>query len=142
MKKISMTGGLDDWLEKRGIRHPLILPVVRNQILLLLCAFFVATASASESLWGMWFSGGFAVMTIIYFDWARFFLRAPLGEFGKAAFTAIVFHFLLRLVLIGLCVYAALVYGEVEPSALLSGVAAGTFAPLLTVIRASFGKKQ
>lgn len=133
MAKFSMSGGLDAWLERRGIKHPLIMPVIRNQILILLCAIFAGSAAGGETLWGIWFSVGFGLMTYILFSWARFFLRNPFGNFGMMVMRAVLLHFFLRLVLLAVALYAALVWGHAQPLPLLTGIAAGTMAPLLTV---------
>ena len=44
----NLSGGLDGWLKRRGIDHPLIRPVVRNQILLTLCIFFVGNTHINQ----------------------------------------------------------------------------------------------
>ena len=132
MAKITMTGGLDDFLRKRGITHPLIVPILRNQILILLFLFFAATAFATESLTGIWFCSGFAVMTYILYSWANFFSHARLDNFGSAFFSAIIFRFTLRLLILAAGVYALLVLAKANPMLFLAGVAVGSFAPLLT----------
>ena len=134
MAASNLSGGLDGWLKRRGIGHPLILPVVRNQILLTLCIFFVGSAAAMvESMWGIWMGAGFAAMTFVVFSWARFFLKAPLGAYSTAFLRAVLFRFLLRLAILAFGLFAAVVWGKAPPLALLAGVAAGTFAPLLTL---------
>lgn len=142
MSKIRLSGGLDRWLEERGITHPVILPVIRNQILLTLCIFFVGSAAGPESLWGMWFGAGFTVMTYILYSWAHFFLKAPLGNYSVAFLRAVLFHFLLRLVVLAFGLFAAVVWGKAPPVALLAGVAAGTFSPLLTLAWKKFTKNE
>lgn len=132
MAKITMTGGLDDFLRKRGITHPLIVPILRNQILILLALFFAATAFATESMTGIWFCSGFAVMTYILYSWANFFSHSRLDNFGAAFFSAIILCFTLRLLVLAAGVYALLVVARANPMLFLAGVAVGSFAPLLT----------
>lgn len=132
MAKITMTGGLDDFLRKRGITHPLIVPILRNQILILLALFFAATAFATESMTGIWFCSGFAVMTYILYSWANFFSHSRLDNFGAAFFSAIILRFTLRLLVLAAGVYALLVVARANPMLFLAGVAVGSFAPLLT----------
>ena len=110
MAKIALTGGLDDFLRRRGITHPLIVPILRNQLLILLVLFFISSAFATESLTGIWFCSGFAVITYILYSWANFFSRSRLGA----------------------GIYALLILAKANPMLFLAGVVVGTFAPLLT----------
>lgn len=132
MAKIAFTGGLDDLIRRRGISHPVIVPVLRNQILILLFVFFASTAFASECMAGIWFSAGFAMMTWILYSWASFFSHLRFDSFASAFLGAFVLRFLLRLLLLAAAVYALLVYAKADPMLLLAGVAVGSFAPLLT----------
>lgn len=132
MAKIALTGGLDDFLRRRGITHPVIVPILRNQILILLALFFIATAFAAESLTGIWFCSGFAVMTYILYSWAKFFSLSRLDDFGSTFFRAVILRFTLRLFVLAAGIYALLIVAKANPMLFLAGVVVGTFAPLLT----------
>ena len=132
LAKIALTGGLDDFLRRRGITHPLIVPILRNQLLILLVLFFISSAFATESLTGIWFCSGFAVITYILYSWANFFSRSRLDNFGSAFFGAVIVRFTLRLFILGAGIYALLILAKANPMLFLAGVVVGTFAPLLT----------
>lgn len=132
MAKIALTGGLDDFLRRHGITHPVIVPILRNQILILLALFFIATAFATESLTGIWFCSGFAVMTYILYSWAKFFSLSRLDDFGSTFFRAVILRFTLRLFVLAAGIYALLIVAKANPMLFLAGVVVGTFAPLLT----------
>ena len=59
MAKFSMHGSLDGWIQKRGITNPLVVPVLRNQLVFLLLILFLSSAIATETLLGIWFTAGF-----------------------------------------------------------------------------------
>ena len=132
MARIALTGGLDDFIRRRGITHPLIVPVLRNQILILLFVFFASTAFATECMAGIWFCAGFATITWVLWNWAGFFSHLHFDSFAAAFFGAFVLRFMLRLVLLAVAVYALLVHAKADPMLFLAGVAVGSFAPLLT----------
>lgn len=132
MAKLGMHGGLDDLIRRRGITNHFIIAVLRNQVLFLLVILLGASAFAAETMWGVWMAAGFAVMTYILYSWARFFSRSPLQNYSTAFLRAVLFHFLLRLVVLAAALYACLVMGHADPLALLTGVATGTLPPILT----------
>ncbi len=132
MAKIGLQGGLDDFIRRRGVTHPLIVAVLRNHLLLLLVLLLVGSFFAADTMWGIWLAAGFGIMTLILISWARFFSRNPLSNFTTALLSAVMFQFLLRLVLLALALYACLALGHADPLALLTGVAAGSLAPVLT----------
>lgn len=134
MPRFRLSGGLDDWIRRRGITHPLIVPVLRNQILLLLLALFVASGFAADSLWGMWFCTGFAIMSYVLWSWAGFFSGNPFHSYSSAFLRAVIFRFAFRLVLIAFVFYASFTWGKADPLALLAGIASGTLAPVLTTV--------
>ncbi len=132
MAKLNLQGGLDELIRRRGITHPLIVAVLRNHILILLFLLLAGSFFADETLWGMWLAAGFCVMTLILYSWARFFSRVSLEHYSTAFLSAVLIQFLLRLGALAAALYAALVLGQADPVALLSGVAAGSFVPILT----------
>lgn len=109
------------------------MPVIRNQFLLLLCAFFVGSLLAEQTLWGIWFTVGFAIMTYVQFSWARFFLKAQANGYSTGLMGLVLLRFLLRLLVVAAVTYVALTWGQANPISLLTGIAVGTMAPLATL---------
>lgn len=132
MARFSLQGGLDEWIRRRGITHPLIVPILRNQLLILLVLFFAASAFATESLMGVWFCAGFAIISFVLYSWAQFFSKVNLGTYTNAFLRVIMLRFVLRLFLLAVALYGLIVLAHANPMLLLAGVAVGTFAPLLT----------
>lgn len=133
MAKFRMSGGLDDFLRARGITHPMVVPVLRNQILILLVGLFVATSIVPETMLGIWGCAGFALSTYILYSWARFFSGSPLGAYSMALLRAVFLRFLPRLCVLAAALYVLLVPAKANPMALVAGVAVGTLAPVLTL---------
>ena len=132
MARFSLQGGLDGWIRGRGITHPLIVPILRNQLLILLVLFFAASAFATESLMGVWFCAGFAIITFVLYSWAQFFSKVNLGTYSNAFLRVVLLRFTLRLLVLAFAIYGLIVLAHASPMLLLAGVAVGTFAPLLT----------
>ncbi len=133
MAKFSMHGSLDGWLQKRGISNPLVVPVLRNQLVFLLLILFLSSAVATETLLGIWFTAGFAVMTYILYSWAQFFSHSPLESYSSAFLRAVLLRFFLRLIILAAALYACIALAQANPMAVLAGSVAGTLAPLLTL---------
>ena len=78
----TMTHSLDAWLWRRGIGHPVIRPLVRNELLLTALFLLGGGAAFSATPWFFWFGVGLGIMTLTFWSLARFFLRMGLGLKG------------------------------------------------------------
>ena len=83
----TMTHSLDAWLWRRGIGHPVIRPLVRNELLLTALFLLGGGAAFSATPWFFWFGVGLGIMTLTFWSLARFFLRAGLGRIQHRVFT-------------------------------------------------------
>lgn len=133
----SMTRSLDAWLWRRGVGHPVIGPLVRNELLLtalfLLCGGIVFTATP----WFFWFGVGLGIMALTFWSLARFFLRTGLGEYSTAFLRVVLLRWGGRLLLLAGLLYLALAVWQAPPTAILGGLTAGALTALLTFAVAS-----
>ncbi|MDR3362278.1 MAG: hypothetical protein LBO64_05520 [Desulfovibrio sp.] len=123
---------LDAWLCRRGIGHPVVLPVVRNE--LLLTFFFLLGGGLVFSLttWFFWFGVGAGVMAMTFWGLARFFLRAGFAGYTFGLLFSVLLRWGARLVMLGAVLYVALVICKAQPSAILGGLTAGVVAAFVT----------
>lgn len=131
--------GLDAWLWRRGIGHPVIRPLVRNEMLL--TGFFLLGGGLAFTLtpWFFWFGVGLGIMTLTFWGLARFFLRAGLGEYSAAFLRVVLFHWGGRVLFLAALLYVALIVCKAPVSAILSGLTASAATALLTFARVSRG---
>ena len=130
---------LDDWLWRRGIRHLQILPLVRN--LLLTSALLLLAGGALVALrlgWGLlWAGAGCLLMTWIFWELARFFLRRSPGENGMAILPLLLVRWGLRLGIGAGAVYMVLIVGKASPLAFVAGLVLAEIIALASYVRAA-----
>lgn len=116
---------LDGFLWHRNISHPVIRPVLRNQILATCAAILAGTALWAAFPWLFWFGAGLAIMTWIMWSWARFFGSVQLSEYSAAFLRAVLLQFGLRFLILAalfLFIFAVL---HASIIALTAGLVAG-----------------
>ena len=133
----SMTHSLDAWLWRRGVSHPVIRPLVRNE--LLLTALFLLSGGMIFAVtpWFFWFGVGLGLMAMTFWSLARFFLRVGLGEYSTAFLRVVLLRWGGRLLLLAGLLYLALIVWQAPVTAILGGLTAGVVAALLTFAVAS-----
>lgn len=125
---------LDGFLWHRDISHPIIRPLLRNEILAAGLAILLGAALYAVFPWFFWFACGLVCMTWIFWSWTRFFTRVPLDNFGLVLFKAVFAHFGLRLIVFSLLLYVALAIFNAPADAIIAGMLAagalglGTYA--------------
>lgn len=129
---------LDEWLWRRGIRHLQMLPLLRNLILisLLLLAAGGLTALCGWGAALFWLGTGCALMTWIFWELARFFLRRPLSDNGMAMLPLLLLRWGLRFGVAAGIVYLALVVGRASPLVFVAGVVLAEIIALASYVRA------
>lgn len=123
---------IDAWLWKRGLGHPVVMPIVRNEIVtscVLLCAGLLVFPFSS---WLFWFGFGSAIMALTFFTLAHFFLRLRLDTFSSTLFFRVLIRWLGRLFLTALFLYCALVLCAAQVSAILAGLICASLLALIT----------
>ncbi len=125
---------LDGFLWHKDISHPVIRPVLRNQILGSGFCLLAGVAVYVVFPWLFWFGAGCACMTWIFWNWARFFLSQPVQDFGSM-FLRSISRFGLRYLLLAVALYFSLTLFHALVSALLAGLAAGAALALITCAR-------
>ena len=130
---------LDDWLWRRGIRHLQILPLLRN--LLLASALLLLAGGALAALrlgWGLLWAGvGCLLMTWIFWELARFFLRRSLGENGMAILPLLLVRWGLRLGIGAGVVYLVLIVWGASPLAFVAGLVLAEIIALASYVHAA-----
>ena len=119
---------IDNWLWRRGISHPVILPLVRNGM----------GGVGYAHMPGLFrFGVGAAMITWTFWGLARFFLRQPLGEYSTAFLRVVLLRWGGRLAVLAVVTYVALAVCGAPLTALLGGLAAATALALITYAWAS-----
>lgn len=123
---------LDGFLWHRNISHPIIRPLVRNEILA--SGLFILAGAAFYAVfpWLFWFGCGLACITWIFWGWARFFLRLDLSNYGAALMRAVFITFGLRLIVLAILLYIALALLDAPIMAITAGFIAGSVLALLS----------
>lgn len=129
---------LDKWLWRRGIRHLQMLPLLRNlmlaSFLLLVLGGLAALCRLGASLF--WLGMGCALMTWIFWELARFFLRRPLSENSMAMLPLLLLRWGLRFGVAAGVVYLVLVVGRASPLVFVAGVVLAEIIALASYVRA------
>ena len=123
---------VDAWLWRQGLGHPVIMPVVRNELLLAGFLLLVGGALFFLSSWPFWFAFGLAIMAITVYSLSRFFLKTRLDAYSGALLMQVLVRWLGRLLVISVLVWLALVEWRAPVTALAGGVAGATMVALVT----------
>lgn len=130
---------VDGWLWQRGIRHLQILPLLRNLLLvsaaLLLAGGGLAILRLGRGL--LWTGVGCTLMTWIFWELARFFLRRSLGENGMAVLPLLLVRWGIRLGIGAGVVYLVLIVGNASPLAFVAGLVLAEIIALASYVRAT-----
>ena len=128
---------IDNWLWRRGISHPVILPLVRNLILFTGICLGMGGVGYAHMPGLFWFGVGAAMITWTFWGLARFFSRQPLGEYSTAFLRVVLLRWGGRLAVLAVVTYVALAVCGAPLTALLGGLAAATALALITYAWAS-----
>ena len=123
---------VDAWLWRQGLGHPVIMPVIRNELLLAGGLLLLGVAASFFTTWPFWFAFGLAIMAVTVYSLSRFFLKTRLDAFSGALLMQVLFRWLGRLLVISVLVYLALVEWRAPVTALAGGVAGATIVALVT----------
>lgn len=95
-----MFHSIDAWLWRRGIDHPAVRALLRNEILLTALALLGGGLLFAVTPWVFWFGVGLAVMAWTFWCLARFFLRRGLGDYSTAFLRIVIVRWLGRLAVV------------------------------------------
>ena len=123
--KKSMIHSLDAWLWRRGLDHPAVRVMVRNEILIAAAVLLAGVLTFTVLPWIFWFGVGLAIMAWTFWGLARFFLRRGLGDYSTAFLRIVIIRWLGRLVLVGGILYISLIVYQAPVFALVGGMLAG-----------------
>ena len=124
-----MIHSLDAWLWRRGIDHPAVRVMLRNEFLLTAFVLLAGALLFTVTPWVLWFGVGLAIMAWTFWGLARFFLRRGLGDYSTAFLRIVLVRWVGRLVLVGAVLYVSLIIYKAPVFALVGGmVAAGACA--------------
>lgn len=128
----SMIHSLDSWLWRRGIDHPAIRTLLRNEILLTAAFLLGGGLVFAITPWVFWFGFGLAAMTWIFWGLARFFLRRGLGDYSTAFLRIVIVRWLGRLAVLAAALYLALIQCAAPAQAVAGGMAAAGACALVS----------
>lgn len=137
-----MIHSLDAWLWRRGIGHPAIRALLRNEILLAAVFLLGGGLAFIATTWIFWFGTGLAIMAWTFWGLARFFLRQGIGDYSTAFLRLVLVRWVGRLVIIGVLLYVALVICKAPVFAIVGGMAAAGACALASYALALRGVKR
>ena len=123
---------IDRWLWRKGLGHPQIMPILRNEMLLALVSLLAGLALFLVSSWLFWFGVGASVMAMTFYGLARFFLRTNVGGYETGLLISVLIRWAGRLLLTVILLYVALVLCAAPVSAILSGLVSASILALVT----------
>lgn len=123
---------LDGFLWRKDISHPIIRPVIRNEILAGGACLLAGAGAYAVFPWLFWFGAGLGCMVWIFWSWAKFFLRFSQLRFDAPIMRAIVFHFGLRLLVLAALLYLVMAFCNASPVAILAGLVTGGILALIS----------
>lgn len=126
---------LDGFLWHRDITHPIIRPLLRNEILAAGICVILGGAFYLVFPWLFWFGCGLLCMVWVFWSWAKFFLKMNPMDYGSAFIRAFFMNFGLRFLALAFLLYLALAVFRAPVSALLAGLACGAALALLSYAR-------
>lgn len=117
---------LDGFLWHKDISHPIIRPLLRNEILA--AGFCILAGAALYAIvpWVFWFGAGICCMAWIFWSWARFFALNRPGKYSNGLLAQVLVRFILRFSLLAVLLYLALGPCNAPVSAVLAGLIAGS----------------
>ena len=137
-----MIHSLDAWLWRRGIDHPAIRVLLRNEILFAACSLLIGGLAFAATPWFFWFGVGLTIMARTFWGLARFFLRKGLGDYSTAFLRIVLVRWMGRLVIIGALLYVSLIVYQAPVFAIVGGMAAAGACALASYALAARGPRR
>ena len=128
---------VDAWLWRQGMGHPVVMPLIRNELLLVGFLLPLGVALFFFTAWFFWFAFGVAIMAATVYNLSSFLLKTRLDVFSGALLMQVLFRWMTRLLVISVLVYLALVKWRAPATALAGGVAGATIVALVTFAQKS-----
>lgn len=116
---------LDGFLWHRDISHPIIRPLIRNEILASGLCILAGAACYAIFPHLFWFGTGLLCITWVFWNWTRFFTRVNIGEYSSAFLRSILWRFTGRLFFLAILLYFALAWFGASAAAILAGMIIG-----------------
>ncbi|MBQ7585660.1 MAG: hypothetical protein IJU40_05365 [Desulfovibrionaceae bacterium] len=123
---------LDKWLWQKGFGHPLVQPLVRNQILGAIFLLGLGSLLYLYTVWIFWLGVGATIMALTFFSLAHFFLHLDLDNYNKALLFSVLLRWAGRLLLTVCLLFVALVLCAAPVSAILAGLVCASILALVT----------
>ena len=127
-----ITFWLDRYLWEKGLGHPQIMPVLRNEILSALLFLLLGLLFFLHSTWVFWFGMGMAIMAFTFYGLAIFFLHTTLNSYSTLLFFKVLILWGVRFLITICLLYVALFICAAQVSAILSGLICASFLALVT----------
>jgi len=123
---------LDKWLWQRGLGHPVLMPILRNEILLAVLPMAIGLPLFVFTPWLFWFGFGAGILAYTFFGLTHFFLHRKIDTYTAALFLSVLLRWSLRFGLTVLLLYGALVLCGAPVTAILAGLVCASIVALLT----------
>ena len=132
MASLNFAHRLDQWLWLKGMAHPIVMPIVRNEILAAALSLILGLAIYWFTAWLFWFGMGLAIMALTFFSLAHFFLTTPFGSYTQTLLFKVLIRWAARLLLTVCLLFVALVLCTAPVAAILAGIVCATILALVT----------
>lgn len=126
---------LDGFLWHRDITHPVIRPVLRNEILASGSCILIGGLIYIVFPWLFWFGCGIFCIAWIFWNWARLFLRMDPNNMGSLFFRAIILNFGGRFIILAVVLFLVMTIFKAIIGALIAGLVCGAFLALYSYAR-------
>ena len=123
---------LDGFLWHRNIDHPVIRPLLRNEIIAGGACILAGAILFVVFPWLFWFGCGLCCMVWIFWSWAKFFLNLDPDDYRSVFVKAFFINFGLRFVIFAILLYIAFAIFNASVSGLLAGMIAGCILAIVT----------
>lgn len=123
---------LDGFLWRKDISHPIIRPLIRNEIMACGLCMLAGAAVYAVFSWLFWFGAGICCMTWLFWSWARFFLRRPPQNYGPGSLMPVIMRFGLRMIVVAALLFLALAVFRAAAAAILAGLVTGAVLALVS----------
>ena len=121
---------MDGYLWRKGVSHPVIRPLLRNEIFAAALCLLAGSIAYVKTALIFWFGCGLSCYLWIFWNWTKLFLTNPPGDYSRAFSRVIILRFALRLFLWGLLLYVTVALLHASSMAILAGIITGTVLAL------------
>lgn len=132
MDKANIITKIDSWIVAHRLWHPLIGPILRNELLSSACFLIIGISLAPFFTHVFWFGVGNLVMAMTFLGLLRMFVNISGIYEKKGIIFFVIFRWTARLLLTGIFLYLFIVYLHANVLSLSLGLLFGLVLAILT----------